>query len=619
VLWVASRQIQCLWWVTWVAVFFWPRALTFAVAWLAFVAHTILERYCCHDEPFDLKRQYAPTQTSGGRLYYRGHLPVLELSSPDAGERGHAHGYLVAPQIREVARSIHVLHHLQHVWFVLCKQAFAVASRVATLLASRRFVAHWFPRGEPEPLVEGARLATELRAALDPHVWSELEAVVTGYADRFRELHRPFAKDVAAAVAAAHAVTNTATASVRRPSWRDQVRVAVHRVMLRWEVYWHVELTLADLVAMHYLPDSKHFSAACTSLLADDDVEREYGDLAEGSGGSAVARKTSSAERGSVLGRHLDWALGRGGAKMLCIVNLHPRRTAAFSFPGNCGVISGWNDRRLVVLMHVCPPPIGWRTDATVANPALARRLPAAFYNRWLLENASTVAELLEHTQRPPEDAAEIVAAAAAAAEVTAATTKKPRFPPVPLGPYHVVATDLSGAGAAVSFYQARASALDTESKSEARPRGGGSRHHVRHHVRGSARPLVVLNFTEPDAVTGSFHSVERRRILDGMFGSDGDDAVPPEPDDEEKAEKLGDDDDGERDGDGDGRDRHMAYRIRKALATAPLLNSPITLQSMTFRPARDSVTVAWNNGFAAAEGRGRPALHSDSMDGFFA
>jgi hypothetical protein len=81
-------------------------------ACVATLLHVVLEKYCCYDEPATT-RKYVPQECAGGKLYYKDMLPILELTSQDDRECGHAHGYLLAPAIRDLAIDVRLLQRLQ--------------------------------------------------------------------------------------------------------------------------------------------------------------------------------------------------------------------------------------------------------------------------------------------------------------------------------------------------------------------------------------------------------------------------------------------------------------------------------------------------------------------------
>jgi hypothetical protein len=458
----------------------------------------VLEKYCCYDESMETQK-YAEHECAGGRLYYRDALPILELGSLNDRECGHAHGYLVAPGIRSLAIDVRMLQRLEAL--------FSLTRRFVSWCTSERFCA-----AEQVPM-SSVQTRAYLRAHLPPHMLSDIEGVAAGYATYYRQ---------------------------QRSRRLDRARSSVgfmkvlHRLQYWWFTRRLVTVDVDALLDMHMVPDSKHFSAACTSLLAPDDVDAD--------GQQSGAGDPPAVRRGTILGRTLDWALGRGGARTICIV-YRARGFASLSFPGNCSVLSGWNTKRLVLLMHVCPPPADWRSrplerfiDTNSEGKTERRerppiRLPAAFYNRLLLENSATVADVLQRAEQ--------------------------RRDYVPLGPYHVVTTDREGDGAILSFYQAAKNTVEQP-------------HHTQRLSPGATRPLMVLNFTMPAAVVGSFHSVERRAFLERVFSEPLNGLV-------------------------------NAQRIHDAFRLSPLINSPITLQYMMFQPARGLLSVSWNNGFAAS------------------
>jgi hypothetical protein len=355
-----------------------------------------------------------------------------------------------------------------------------------------------------------------MRARLPPHMMVDVEGVAAGYATYYAQQRS-------------------------RHLERVHTSVGLLKSLRKLQYWWFtnrymVAVDVDALLDMHMMPDSKHFAAACTSLLAPDD---------------SLGGDSAELKRGTVLGRTLDWGLGRGGAKTICIV-YKARGFASLSFPGNCGVLSGWNTKRLVVLMHVCPPPEKWKSDRldlfvsgltamegkTERQERMSVKLPAGFYNRWLLENSMTATDVVRHAEQKRDFA--------------------------PLGPYHVVTTDHDGDGAVLSYYQAPENTSD-------------QLHYVQRLSSSVTQPLMTFNFCMPAAIVGSFHSVARRDLLERVFSKPLDGFT-------------------------------NVQRIRDAFKLAPLVNSPITLQYMMFQPARGSLSISWNNGFAAS----CPPVHLD-------
>lgn len=118
-----------------------------------------------------------------------------------------------------------------------------------------------------------------------------------------------------------------------------------------------------------------------------------------------------------------------------------------------------------------------------------------------------------------------------------------------PLGPYHLTVADPQD-GSSISFYQAEG----------------------RHFRRDLENEYIeVLNWEYPKCEGGSFNCQERHELLEPYFNN---------------AKEI--------------PHRHPQL-MENALQLAPYINSWITMHSLVFRPAHDTVKMNWDNGYAAS------------------
>ncbi len=215
------------------------------------------------------------------------------------------------------------------------------------------------------------------------------------------------------------------------------------------------KLSVDDLLLLHLMPDSLHFSPsrlqgqqrpesqripmlACTSL-----VDREAG--------------------GFKLARNMDWvSLGLVGTNSLMIHRKHSnhlRNTIEVGTPGMVGIATGMNDQGLSISMNVCQ---GATTEI--------RGMPAVLYNRHCLEQCRSIAELEGFVQTHS-----------------------------PLGPYHLTAVDRNQ-GQSFHFYQS--------------PQNS---HVIRRWEQN--RPLATLNCRySPELSCGMHYHKERKEELTRFF-----------------------------------------------------------------------------------------------------
>jgi Acyl-coenzyme A:6-aminopenicillanic acid acyl-transferase len=95
---------------------------------------------------------FKPASCEGGRLYYQGDVPILELQSDDSNRAGFAHGFLMAPYIGKVIKRMDF------------------AMRFGAL------VGHSLPKAHEMP-----KVMAEIRRKLPEEYLKELEGIVEGY------------------------------------------------------------------------------------------------------------------------------------------------------------------------------------------------------------------------------------------------------------------------------------------------------------------------------------------------------------------------------------------------------------------------------------------------------
>jgi hypothetical protein len=150
-------------------------------------------------------------------------------------------------------------------------------------------------------------------------------------------------------------------------------------------------MTFDDILLFHLMPDSIHFSP--------QDLERSFAKTKE------WEEKKSSfvplactvvidqdQKKGMTFGRNMDWpSFGLLGGLSLIINRKYSRKymekekasTAEIGLPGFTGTLTGMNKHGLSLAMNVC----SGSTD-------FVRGMPAAFFNRFCLENCQNVANV---------------------------------------------------------------------------------------------------------------------------------------------------------------------------------------------------------------------------------
>lgn len=315
----------------------------------------------------------------GGRLYYQGKIPILELNTEDPLQAGKAHGYLLGKFIYELKSCLDFLVH--------------------TLLRD--------PTADKIPQV-----MQQLKSQIPKEYLQEMQGISEGY-----------------------------------NQWAQEAGVGAF-------------LQLDEVLLLHLIPDSKHFSPGILEKsfskepLVQQPAREHPLDLV-----ACTSLLFLGAQGEVIFGRNMDWCpFGQGGAASLIFL-WKPKKVAALGVPGMIGVVSGWNQYQLAAAMNVCP---GLTTQI--------QGMPAILFNRRLLEEASTIQEAQDLILR-----------------------KKP------LGPYHLTLADKEGEGACISFYQ-----------------GEGGQSYIRK-LKEQA-PLWVLNWRYPESQGGYFHSEGRETLLKHYF-----------------------------------------------------------------------------------------------------
>lgn len=163
----------------------------------------------------------------------------------------------------------------------------------------------------------------------------------------------------------------------------------------------------------------------------------------------------------------------------------------------------------MVGAMNVCP-----------GSTTSVRGMPAIFYNRLIAERTTHVEQVSQITGKP-------------------------------LGPYHLSLADTAGGARTISFYQ-----------------GPGNTDHTRFF---EDRPVITLNWTEPDHQGNVFNSQQRDRILKAYYR-----------------------------GTTKGMDRTRL--ATGALSLAPYVNSLISLHTIVAEPQKDRIWLAFDNGYSGSQ-----------------
>ena len=136
------------------------------------------------------------------------------------------------------------------------------------------------------------------------------------------------------------------------------------------------KITLDDLILFHLMPDSIHFSP----LRIEKKLEFKK---AFGLGCTVVIDRDE--EKGITFGRNMDWiSFGMFGKCSLIINRKYNQQnklsTAEIGLPGFVGTLTGMNENGVSIAMNVAE-----------GNTNSVEGMPAAFYNRMVLENCQTV------------------------------------------------------------------------------------------------------------------------------------------------------------------------------------------------------------------------------------
>lgn len=117
------------------------------VAAISILAYNILDVLVAPSHPME-HHAFKPASCEGGRLYYQGHVPVLELESNDPSRAGFAHGFLMGPYIAKIVGRMDFLKKLSPA----------------------------MPQADQLPLV-----LTEIRNQLPADYVTEMEGIVAGF------------------------------------------------------------------------------------------------------------------------------------------------------------------------------------------------------------------------------------------------------------------------------------------------------------------------------------------------------------------------------------------------------------------------------------------------------
>lgn len=221
------------------------------------------------------------------------------------------------------------------------------------------------------------------------------------------------------------------------------------------------KITVDDLLLLHLMPDSIHFSPQNAEYFLRRDEQ------ASGLACTVVIDKDK--QEGITMARVMDWASYGKFGRLTCLINRKytdgTLATAEIGFPGFCGSLTSMNEKGVSFAMNVCS---GRTRDV--------RGMPAVFFNRLCSESADTADKVAKVAERMP-----------------------------PLGSYHLSVAD-SASARAFHFYQG-------ESKKDAQS------HVVRNFKEGD--PLIVTNCQyrlDGTEHTHMHHSRERCAIIQKLF-----------------------------------------------------------------------------------------------------
>jgi hypothetical protein len=236
----------------------------------------------------------------------------------------------------------------------------------------------------------------------------------------------------------------------------------------KWLGARHV--TIEDLILFHLMPDSLHFSSLRleSNLLGQTTEARSPQFLHEDKDFSALGCTVvidQDEKEGLTFGRNMDWpSFGIFGTYSLIINRKHTDKqlsTVELGFPGFVGTLTGMNQEGLSLAMNVC----------SGQTPSV-RGMPAAFFNRFCLENCHDLAEVEELLEKEN-----------------------------PLGSYHLSIAD---ANSAKSFHLYQ----------------GEDEDHI-HREWQVGQPLITTNCQYPSDQTEAAHmhcSRERKQIIQELF-----------------------------------------------------------------------------------------------------
>lgn len=333
---------------------------------------------------------FKPAEYGAGKIYYQGHIPILELQSDDPYQAGEAHGYLMGQYLDQLLNKMDLVKDLAHL-----------------------------PQAK-----EVSKTLKKINKTLPQEYLEELKGVADGF-----------------------------------NRWAKQN-------------YWfkHRNLTVNDLILFHLMPDSIHFSPK----EFESNLKNKKAPL-NASPNLANAKKNAllgctvvidqDDEKGLTFGRNMDWpSFGLFGTYSLIIHRKHKNQklsSVELGFPGFVGTLTGMNAEGLSLAMNVCS-----------GDTKKIEGMPAAFYNRFCLENCHDVKEL----ERKIDKAS-------------------------PLGSYHLSASD---AACAKSFHFNQ---------------GQNGEHVKREKIVDE--PLITTNcqyLSHQAEIKHRHNSVERKKIIQDLF-----------------------------------------------------------------------------------------------------
>lgn len=149
------------------------------------------------------------------------------------------------------------------------------------------------------------------------------------------------------------------------------------------------ELTIADLILFHLMPDSLHFSPQIIEAQLEGKKIPAFRTREDLTALGCTVVIDQDEQEGLTFGRNMDWpSFGLFGTYSLIINRKYQDEklsTVELGFPGFVGTLTGMNKAGLSLAMNVCS-----------GNTDHVQGIPAAFFNRMCLERCQDIQEVEE-------------------------------------------------------------------------------------------------------------------------------------------------------------------------------------------------------------------------------